>query len=767
MGGTGYWIYPNIDIQSDTAESWFYTLVKTMNDGLAVEDKEGKIIFVNDKLCDMVGRSPQEILGKPSSILIEPEDVSVYLEKTSKRSRVTSGRYELRLSAKSGQPLWVSVSVQSLFKEDQYTGNFAVLTDISELKTAASELHRTDELYRQIMANTPERIFITDLGGTLVYVNSAMAKALDSSPEKLIGTNIREYVDPEVVEENLKIYAQAIADQERKSLIGKVKVKDRWQYYEGSCIPLQQTPSQILVVVRNVTENVDREIKLKESEEKYRVIVESAKDVIAVLGPDGRVSFVNRVSAEALGLLPEQIIGENLRRLISPEEADTIMRILDRCFHAGRGVTKEITITLRGELRYIDAAFEPIRNADGTVVSVLAIGRDITEQKKQEAQLILSEQKYRSLVEHAEDVITIYDCLGRLVFANSAGIKNLGNDGANPVGKTLWDLFPSENADEYVGWFQEVVQSKRSIQKIQQVPVRGQLRWKAFTMSPLLDEKGNVYSIQCISKDIEELKAMEEELSSYHHRISVAERLAGLGTLMAMMSHEMNQPLTVIKLLLQESQEQIQQGTFTRLVLQKTIRDCLKELARIDSICKTYRAASRIRSTVTEDQVRIEEIVEKVSRIFQSQSRRQNVKIRIHPSVYETGPVRLPCDVEQMAFILISNALDASSPDRLNRIEIFSERKDRELTLRFSDTGCGIKPEDMEKIFEPFFTTKPEGRGTGLGLAILKRLLEDCGGRLNVKSRLGQGTTFTLTIPILRKTRKRAKKQKKKDDEYV
>ena len=111
------------------------------------------------------------------------------------------------------------------------------------------------------------------------------------------------------------------------------------------------------------------------------------------------------------------------------------------------------------------------------------------------------------------------------------------------------------------------------------------------------------------------------------------------------------------------------------------------------------------------------------------------------------GFIQTQCDLEQIAYILISNAFDAAIPGQSNKVEVSCEMKDGELILRFSDNCSGIKSEELHRIFEPFYTTKSSDQSTGLGLTIVEGLLEIYGGRIQVRSQMGVGTTFTVILP--------------------
>jgi C4-dicarboxylate-specific signal transduction histidine kinase len=226
-----------------------------------------------------------------------------------------------------------------------------------------------------------------------------------------------------------------------------------------------------------------------------------------------------------------------------------------------------------------------------------------------------------------------------------------------------------------------------------------------------------------------------------------AEQLASLGTLSATIAHQVTQPLTVIRLSLDNVVDELEETSCSSRVLRR-LRDSVAQVSSITSIINQFRNFARQSSDTSLGQVDVYSVALRVARLLEESAKRARVTLHVE-DMSELPPVFLhEREFEQILFALVENAIQAADGKKIRRIVISGYVKDEHIELRFSDTCGGIPPESLDKIFEPFFTTKPRGQGTGLGLCIVRDAVARVGGRVRIESEFGKGSDFFVTLPI-------------------
>ena len=231
--------------------------------------------------------------------------------------------------------------------------------------------------------------------------------------------------------------------------------------------------------------------------------------------------------------------------------------------------------------------------------------------------------------------------------------------------------------------------------------------------------------------------------------VARAEKLAAVGRLAAGVVHEINNPLATIAACAESLEKRIEEGAFGDSPDARDLREYLglirDEAFRCKSITMGLLDFSRLRAGQRVP-VNMNEIIKGAARLVTHQRRGDNIRIEIQAA--DNLPMVLGDvgQLQQAVVALATNAIDAM-PDG-GTLTFRATRSGARVLVQVRDTGLGISPENMTKIFDPFFTTKDVGRGTGLGLAVCYGILSDHGGRLDVGSSIGVGTTFTITLPV-------------------
>jgi two-component system NtrC family sensor kinase len=234
-----------------------------------------------------------------------------------------------------------------------------------------------------------------------------------------------------------------------------------------------------------------------------------------------------------------------------------------------------------------------------------------------------------------------------------------------------------------------------------------------------------------------------------HRAVARAEKLAAVGRLAAGVVHEINNPLATIAACAESLQKRIEEGAFNDSPDAEDLREYLGLIRDEAFRCKTItnglldfsrlRAGQRVPVDMTE-------VIKATARLVTHQQRGDDIQIVIEAAAGLPSVAGDVGQLQQAVVALATNAIDAMPEG--GTLTMRAMRSDARILVQVKDTGIGIAPENMTKIFDPFFTTKDIGRGTGLGLAVCYGILSDHGGRLDVRSTVGAGTTFTITLPI-------------------
>lgn len=241
---------------------------------------------------------------------------------------------------------------------------------------------------------------------------------------------------------------------------------------------------------------------------------------------------------------------------------------------------------------------------------------------------------------------------------------------------------------------------------------------------------------------------IENELRDYREKMFRAEQLASLGTIGSAFAHQLNQPLSVIRMSIQKTLRNLHKTGCPEIV-KEMLDDSLNEVSKASSVVKGFLALGHTSSKTRISNININKIAVKTAAIFTEMAKNNKIKLIIDDNLKKMPTIKgIAGEIEQMFFILVQNAIQAGKANKKQWFKISGSAKEDQIALKFSDNCGGIEPDNLDKIFESFFTTKPADQGTGLGLTILQQIVTNYNGSVRVDNEFGQGTTFYVTLPI-------------------
>ncbi len=360
--------------------------------------------------------------------------------------------------------------------------------------------------------------------------------------------------------------------------------------------------------------------------------------------------------------------------------------------------------------------------------------------RKYADELVISETKYRSLVENAEDVICTIDRNGQIRTANQHVSRVFGVSVAELTAQSLYRFLPAEQVEDILSCIREVLASGKG----QEIEARLNLRagnfWFDFKYIPVIGEESEEY-VLAIGRDITKSKEIEQQLIN-------TEKLASLGTMAAGVAHEINNPIGIMLGFCDLLLEKMDPGSMEYNDLKTIERHGL----HCKSIVERLLSFARMRDEQLECcdlNASIESIVSIVKHNLEIN------RVELALSLASDLPfVRADSTGLQQVFLnLINNALQAMDGEGLLKIQARPLSGGKMVEVVISDSGCGIRKEHQDKIFDPFFTTKKVGQGTGLGLSVSYGIITRCGGQIKCRSVTEEeapgasGTSFEIVLP--------------------
>lgn len=679
--------------------------------------------------------------------------------------RIGTGKLDHRLVVKTGDEI---EHLANAFNTMATNLNRSFL----QLEQQVGEIRRLEEKYRDLIENAPEMIHQLDRNGRFIHVNHTELRKLGYQLEEMLGMHLEQIVPVERQPDLAKYLGRLMSE-------GRGHIETVFVTREGERIDVeihstvQYDPAGDLVYsrafVRDITQRkrlegevhryttqLEQEVakrthELSESEKRYKVLFDLAADSILMLDPNGRISAVNKRQEHALGYPEAELVGTYFLDLVCSPFRHRTRDLIEQINNGEHKVpTQEIHVrAYRDQDRPVE--MDLIRISGQEQPAIMVQLRDITERKRLEQRLqqyseelerkvqertqeIQETKQYlESLLENANDVIYTLDQDQRFTYVNSK-IESWGYRKEDLLGRPYLSLLSRRHRGRRLKSTLDI--GANQVYEVEVLSKAGDVRTAMISVSPLWDKNGAILGVLGIARDITETKKLEQQIRN-------SEKLASVGKLAAGVAHEINNPLGGMLNCLYN----IRKGGISGIRQEEYLVSMEDGLRRVQKIVRQLLEFSQQHEPELSP-IDLNGVIDRVL-VLTNHAMSAN-HIELLKELDEALPHVLADRhmIEQVLMNLLLNAIQAIKENGV--ITIRTRVVEGMCEIEVQDTGNGILPEVRPHIFDPFFTTKGIGEGTGLGLSVSLGIIERHGGQIVVESDVGQGTVFTVRLPVVR-----------------
>ncbi|HYJ52388.1 MAG TPA: PAS domain S-box protein [Allosphingosinicella sp.] len=480
---------------------------------------------------------------------------------------------------------------------------------------------------------------------------------------------------------------------------------------------------------------------------RFQLLINAVSDyAIYMLEPTGHVATWNPGARRFKGYEAQEIIGKHFSQFFTEEDRarDLPGHILRTAAEEGRFESEGWRVRKDGTRFWAQVVVDSIRAEDGALLGFAKITRDVTDRVAAERALFESEQRFRMLVQGVRDyAIYMLDPDGRVSNWNTGAAAIKGYSESEIVGQHFSRFYTEE--DRAAGVPQQALETAVREGKYENEAWRvrkdGTRFWASVVIDPILDEQGRLSGFAKITRDITEKKLAQEELEQARAALFQSQKLQALGELTGGIAHDFNNLITVIR----GSAEMLKRPDLDDPKRTRYLEAIIETSDRAASLTGHLLAFGRrqaLKPEVIDLNVRLDALAELLGRMLGS-----HIEVKLDLA---RGLRRVEADPAQLESALLNaaiNARDAMPEGGTLTLSTVNCEQAGEVCVAVTDTGEGMDADVLNRAFEPFFTTKSVGKGTGLGLSQIHGFAAQTGGRAEIDSALGRGTSVRLFLP--------------------
>ncbi len=735
------------------SEERYLALFNHSFDGVFICDFKGNFLDMSDVALRLTGYEKEDIKGLKFSDLLTEEQrtIAVKVLQDLLDTGFQKKPFEYLVRKKDGSTIWVETSSAVIYRNGKPYAVQGIARDITERKRADELLRERENHYRTMFEKTGNATILFGADTTIILANTNFAKLTGYSQEELEGKmSWTTFIAPEDLARMKGYHDKRRTDTssapESYEFVLITRTGERRDIFLS--VALIPGTNESICSCMDITDRKLAEKALKESEDRYRNILDNMEEAYYEVNLAGDFTFFNARAVMRLGYTNDEMEGMNYRVFVDRENKKKLFETYANVYSTGKPIAgfDWEAISKKGERIPVESSVSLKRDNDGNIVGFRGVVRDITWRKKSEEDLRQSEERFKDLARLLPE--TVYECdkTGMLTFVNDAALEKFRYTREDfEKGLFALDMFMKEDKER----------GARNIQRVMSGEKVGINEYTALrkdgTTFPMLISSTAILknSIPCGARgfiiDMSDKKNLEEQFIR-------AQKMEAIGSLAGGIAHDFNNLLmgilgnVSIMLMSMESSHPF----FDRL---KSMEEYVRQGSDLTRQFLGFARGGKYEVKPTH----LGEFVRRSSEMFG----RTKKEIRIHRKAQEklwTVEVDRG-QMEQVMLNIFVNAWQAMPGGgdlylNVENVDLADEdvisygiKPGRFVRISVMDTGTGMDEATMARIFEPFFTTKEKGRGTGLGLASVYGIVRNHKGFVTVDSERGAGSTFTIYLP--------------------
>jgi hypothetical protein len=768
-------------------------VIDTLPHLIFVKDENGKFILVNQGLANIYGTTIENLIGK-SDADFNPNQEEVEQFLGDDRQVMDSLQEKIipeeKVTDFTGKVNWFQTIKKPLISPEGTARQLlAIATNITPRKQAEEALRKSEELYRTLVSNFPNgAVLLFDHNLRYTLAEGLGLAEIGLTKENLPGKTIWEVFPPEmcnIVEPSYRaalagattvmevpyanhfymMHVLPVKNEQEEVLAGMVMTQNITEQKQAEAA-LQKAKDDLKIEVQNRTlklcDTIDQlwheiaerqrvENALRESEERFRNLVETTSNWVWEIDENAVYTYVNSKVQEILGYEPEAVLGKTPLDFMPPEQAQSVANFINSMASLQQPFIflENIHLHKDGHIVIVETSGVPFYDAEGQFKGYRGVNRDITLRKQAEKALRESEERFRLLAENSTDMISRHTPDGIYLYVSPACYTLLGYKPEEMIGHSAYEFL---HPDDVV----VLAQNQQNIlddSDIYTIAFRSRHRnghyiWLESTARSVRDaQTGAVNEIHVASRDITERKRAEADIQKALLKEKQLNELKS--NFVSMTSHEFRTPLTIILSSAQLIENYGHKWTEEkkRTYLQRIKIGGKRITQLLDDILVVGKAdAGKLQ--LEPAPLNLVEFCHSLVEEMQLGDRSQHTIEFINQADYPDACMDEKL-LQRILYNLLSNALKYSPSGSIVRFELTHENE--MAVFKVQDQGIGIPEADQKHLFDSFQRASNVGTipGTGLGLAIVKKCVDLQGGAIAVSSEVGVGTLITVRLPLV------------------